>query len=169
MDKPEPKEITLMTFALSGAAVLPIALPEKLRGIAPLGEVHARKRIEFTETMGMGNGMMTMGFHIDGKSFDMNRVDLKSRAGDVELWEIYNNSDMDHPFHIHGTQFQIIERVKNGAKKAAPFLAWKDTVNITSKETVRLKLRFNLPGKRMYHCHILEHEDQGMMGTLEVV
>lgn len=169
MDKPLAKEITLMTFAAAGAPAQPIALPGKLRDIAPLGEARARKRIEFAETMGMGNGTMTMSFYIDGKAFDMNRVDLTSRAGEVEVWEIYNNSDMDHPLHVHGTQFQITEREKNGTRSAVSFLAWKDTVNITSKETVQLKLRFNLPGKRMYHCHILEHEDQGMMGTLQVV
>ena len=110
-----------------------------------------------------------MDFLIDGKSFDMARVDLTSNVGDVELWEIYNGSDMDHPLHIHGTQFQVVEREKLGNKTAAPFLAWKDTVNITSKETVRIKLRYATPGLRMYHCHILEHEDNGMMGTLNVV
>ena len=169
MDKPAVETITIMDFALAGALVKPIALPEKLRDINPLGEANARKRIEFNETMGMGNGMMMMGFQIDGKAFDMDRIDLKSRKGDVELWEIFNNSDMDHPLHIHGTQFQIVERERNGEVFPVAFMAWKDTVNITPKETVRLKLRFNLPGMRMYHCHILEHEDQGMMGKLQVV
>jgi FtsP/CotA-like multicopper oxidase with cupredoxin domain len=168
MDKPAAKTITIMTFALAGSSVQPIALPEKLRDIATLGEAKAQKRIQFTETMGMGNGMMTMGFQIDGKTFDMNRIDLKSRVGEVELWEIYNNSDMDHPLHIHGTQFQIVERERDKKFLPVSFVAWKDTVNITSKETVRLKLRFNLAGNRMYHCHILEHEEQGMMGTLQV-
>ena len=137
--------------------------------IAPLGKVTAHKKIEFSETMGMDNGAMTMGFLMNGKSFAMDRVDLKSRAGDVELWEIYNNSDMDHPFHIHGTQFQIVDRIKNGKTEPAAYLAWKDTVNIPSRETVRIKLLHATPGLRMYHCHILEHEDNGMMGTLNVV
>ena len=116
----------------------------------------------------MANGAMTMGFLIDGKAFDMARIDLKSRTGDVELWEIANTTDMDHPFHIHGTQFQIVERERNGVKTPSPYLAWKDTVNITSKETVQIKVRHSTPGLRMYHCHILEHEDAGMMGQLEV-
>ena len=167
-NKPPATTTALMTFNLAGPAVKPITLPEKLRDIAALGEPTANHRIEFSENMGMMNGGMTMDFLIDGKSFDMNRVDLKARVGEVGLWEIYNNSDMDHPFHLHGTQFQIVEREKNGNTTAAPFLAWKDTVNITAKETVRIKLRHDMPGRRMYHCHILEHEDQGMMGTLEV-
>ena len=168
-DKPRAKTISLMTIALEGTAVIPIALPEKLRAIAALGEPSARKRLEFGETMGMANGGKTMDFLIDGKSFDMARVDLTSKVGDVELWEIYNGSDMDHPLHLHGIQFQVVEREKTGKTTPAAFLAWKDTVNITSKETVRIKLRYATPGLRMYHCHILEHEDNGMMGTLNVV
>ena len=169
MDKPAAQSTTIMNFALVGATVQPIMLPEKLRDIVPFGEAKTRKRIEFSETMGMANGMMMMGFQINGKTFDMNRIDLKSRVGEVELWEVFNNSDMDHPFHIHGTQFQIVEREKNGNRAAASFLAWKDTVNITARETVRIKLRHTMQGLRMYHCHILEHEDSGMMGTLDVI
>jgi FtsP/CotA-like multicopper oxidase with cupredoxin domain len=169
MNRPPLEAVPLMTFELAGAAVKPSALPTKLRDITGLGNPTARKRLEFSENMGMANGAMTMEFLIDGKSFDMNRVDLKARVGEVELWEIYNGSDMDHPFHIHGTQFQIVEREKKGMKAAAPFLAWKDTVNLTSKETIRIKVRHSTPGLRMYHCHILEHEDNGMMGTLDVV
>jgi FtsP/CotA-like multicopper oxidase with cupredoxin domain len=167
--KPAGETLRLMTFELSGAAVSPVAIPERLRAIKPLGEPKTVKKIAFSESMGMTNGAMTMGFLIDGRSFDMARVDLKSTAGDVELWEIANTTDMDHPFHIHGTQFQIVEREFKGNMTAAPFRAWKDTVNVTSKETVRILVRHTMPGTRMYHCHILEHEDNGMMGQLEVV
>jgi len=72
-------------------------------------------------------------------------------------------------FFNHGTQFQINERKKNRAKSPAPCLAWNHTVNITCKQMVRLKQRFNLPGIRMHHCHIPEHEEQGMMGTFDVI
>ncbi len=166
--KPAAKTLTLMTFELRGPAVSPIALPATLREIAPFDEPAARKRLEFGENMGVVNGAMTMEFLIDGKSFDMKRVDLRSRAGQVELWEIYNGADMDHPMHVHGTQFQIVEREKDGKIFAEPSLAWKDTVNITSKETVRIKVRHSTAGLRMYHCHILEHENSGMMGLLGV-
>ncbi len=168
-DKPPAETLQLMTFELTGETAAPTALPAKLRVIEALGEPVSTKRITLAESMGMANGAMTMGFLIDGKSFDMGRVDLKSRAGDVELWEIHNTTDMDHPFHIHGTQFQIVERERNGRTAPSPYLAWKDTVNITSKETVRIKVRHTTAGLRMYHCHILEHEENGMMGTLEVV
>ncbi len=57
----------------------------------------------------------------------------------------------------------------NSNKSAVPYLAWKDTVNIASKEIVRIKVRHSTPGLRMDHSHILVHEENGMMGTLEVV
>ena len=78
-------------------------------------------------------------------------------------------TDMDHPFHIHGGQFQIAEREIGGKITPNPVLAWKDTVNTSSKDTVRVKMRQASAGLRMYHCHILEHEDAGMMGMLNVV
>ena len=112
---------------------------------------------------------MTIGaFTINGRSFDMSRVDLTARVGEVELWEIVNPTGMDHPFHLHGTQFQVVERVRAGTAQAEPLLAWKDTVNVARGESVRFRVRQDLPGLRMYHCHILEHEDQGMMGVLRV-
>ena len=126
------------------------------------------KRIVLGESMGMNNGMMTMGFLIDGKTFDMSRIDLTSRLGDVEQWEIVNKADMDHPFHIHGGQFHVTERTRNGKSVPSLYLAWKDTVNVARGETLRLKMRQSQAGLRMYHCHILEHEDAGMMGTLQV-
>ncbi len=168
MGKPKPATLQLMQFELKGPASKQVVLPQKLRDIAPLGEPKANRRLAFTETMGMANGAMTMGFEINQNAFDMKRIDFRSKVGDVELWEIANASDMDHPFHLHGTQFQIVEREKNGMKKPAPYLAWKDTVNITSKETVRIKVRHAMAGLRMYHCHILEHEDAGMMSQLVV-
>jgi FtsP/CotA-like multicopper oxidase with cupredoxin domain len=167
-DKPSDATLTVMSIKLSGSVVAPTPLPKKLRDIADLGVPVATKQIEFSETMGMANGMMTMGFLIDGKSFDMARVDQTSKLGDVELWEIKNTSGMDHPFHIHGGQFQIVERELGGKKTPPTFLGWKDTVNIANTEIVRVKMRQSFTGLRMYHCHILEHEDQGMMATLKV-
>ena len=168
-DKPDAIKLPIMTFHLMGKSVAKTPLPPRLRDIADLGVPKAVKRIAFGETMGMANGMMSMGFLIDGKSFDMSRIDLTSKVGDVELWEIVNTTTMDHPFHIHGGQFQIIERERKGNKTAAPYLSWKDTVNIVQGETVRVKVRQSFVGLRLYHCHILEHEDAGMMGTLQVL
>ena len=167
-NKPAAETLTLMKINLTGPIATRVQLPSHLRQIADLGEAAATKRIEIGENMGMANGGMTMGFLLDGKTYDMNRVDLSSKLGEVELWEIANKADMDHPFHIHGGQFQIVERELEGKITPSLYLAWKDTVNIVRGETVRLKMRQSAVGKRLYHCHILEHEDAGMMGTLEV-
>jgi len=115
-----------------------------------------------------GGGVMGWQFLIDGRLFDMNRVDRTSALGEVEQWEFVNRSSMDHPMHIHGTQFQVVETERDGLRTPAPVLCWKDTVNVPRGSSVRLRVRFDLPGLRMYHCHILEHEAQGMMGVLHV-
>jgi bilirubin oxidase len=182
--KPPSQTLSLLTVRLVGIPVGAAALPTKLRNIEELGPPGAIKRLEFGERMTMGDGMSTSGggmdptkmgrgmamqFLINGKAFEMGRVDLTTKAGQVELWEVVNPTDMDHPFHLHGTQFQVTERERHGSKTKAPYLAWKDTVNIATAETVRFKVRQDMKGLRMYHCHILEHEDQGMMGVLDVI
>lgn len=143
-------------------------LPARLRPIADLGPPSVTRRFVFSEAMSMDGSGMTMAFQINGASFDMNRVDVVSKVGQVELWEIANSADMDHPFHVHGTQFQVVETERDGKVANPPFRAWNDTVNVARGETVRILLRQDLPGPRMYHCHILEHEQLGMMGIVDV-
>jgi bilirubin oxidase len=75
---------------------------------------------------------------------------------------------MDHPMHVHGTQFQVVSQTIRGIATPATYAAWRDTVNVPAGETVTIKLRQTLPGKRMFHCHILQHEDAGMMAVLDV-
>mgnify|MGYP000022215055 FL=1 len=145
-----------------------INVPNSLRKIDDLGATQSVKKIIFTEVMSMANGQHSMQFLINGKSFDMDRIDFISRIHEVELWEISNQSDMDHPFHVHGTQFQIVETERNSVRTVAPYRTWKDTVNVRSGETVRIKIRQDFPGLRMLHCHILEHEVQGMMAIQQV-
>jgi bilirubin oxidase len=159
--------IPLLTLRYTATAMTTVALPGTLDAIAGLGMPTTTKRLVFSAGMGMGGGMM--GFLIDGKTFDPARVDLTSRVNEVEQWTIVNRSGMDHPFHLHGTQFQVVSRRRNGVTIAEPFLAWRDTVNVAAFESVVFKVVQHQIGKRMYHCHILEHESQGMMGVLDVV
>lgn len=164
------KALSLLTVdfgKVEGGALKP--LPERLGQIDDLGSPKAQKRVVFSEQMSMASGRHEMKFLVNGKQFDMQRIDLVSRLNQVELWEIVNDSDMDHPFHIHGTQFQVIEREFNGKVTPEPYRAWRDTVNLKSQETVRIKLVQHFKGIRMFHCHILEHEGAGMMGQLKVV
>jgi bilirubin oxidase len=102
---------------------------------------------------------------INGKMMDMDRVDVHAPLGATEIWEIENVVGMDHPFHLHGFQFQVLER--DG--RAEPFRSWKDVVNVRKHESVRIIVRYDdFAGRWMFHCHILDHEDHGMMGILEV-
>jgi FtsP/CotA-like multicopper oxidase with cupredoxin domain len=145
-------------------AQAPVELPATLRPIAALGGASARQRVLLS---GVGMGMMGA-FLINGKSFDMNRVDLETAVGRVELWDLVNTTFMDHPMHIHGTQFQVVARTVGGLAAPISYLAWLDTVNVPAGETITIKIRQTLPGKRMFHCHILPHEDAGMMAVLDV-
>ena len=170
---PPEHPITLLNVDFSAVkserlAALP-ALPKTLRRIQPLGAVKAKKRVVFSEKMSMAGGVHSMKFLVNGKTFDMQRVDFTSRINEVELWEIVNESDMDHPFHIHGTQFQVLEREMDGQVTPEPLLAWRDIVNTRSGETVRVKLVQRHKGLRMFHCHVLEHENAGMMGQVNVI
>ena len=114
-----------------------------------------------------GMGMMVS---INGDIYDMNRIDEYGFTQTDEVWEVYNRPDMMggmvHSFHLHGTQFRVLTR--DGAAPPLNERGWKDTVAMDAGERVRLLVRFSEPGLFMYHCHILEHEDNGMMGQIEV-
>lgn len=112
----------------------------------------------------LGETMMSV-FSINGRRFDPARVDVRGRLGDLEIWEIENRGAMDHPFHLHTYPFQVLSL--NGVP--AEFPAWKDVVNVRPGDRVRLAVPLrDFSGRTVYHCHIVEHEDLGMMGVLEV-
>lgn len=109
-------------------------------------------------------------FGINGQRMDINVVNERVRLGDTEIWEITNPNTQAHPFHVHGDSFQILSR--NGAPPPDNELGWKDVVLIRPNEIVRIIKRFHdyadSANPYMYHCHILEHEDVGMMGQFVV-
>ena len=88
------------------------------------------------------------------------------RVGELQVWDLVNETGQDHPFHLHGFFFQVLDR--NGAPP--PLVSWEDTVNIPSKERVKIAwVADDRPGEWMYHCHILEHHAMGMMAHFAVV
>lgn len=107
---------------------------------------------------------------INGKQMDMSRIDEKITLNQYEIWRIKNNRPMVHPFHIHGCSFKILSRNNNPAYANETGL--KDTVLIYGNETVEIAVKFENEANEkypyMYHCHILEHEDGGMMGQFTV-
>lgn len=157
-----------------GAVVLPIkikgasketsSLPMKLNEIEKedLSNQEVTKKVTLA---GMGR-MVT----INGKKFDPHRVDFTQKVGEEEIWEIYNQptpmGGMIHPFHIHGTQFKVLSI--NGKEPPKSEQGYKDTVAVRPDERVKITVRFEEEGMYMFHCHILEHEDNGMMGQINV-
>lgn len=116
------------------------------------------------------NGMGHM-VNINGKRMDMNRIDEVMKRGTSELWEVTSRMGMMmgggagrmvHNFHAHGTLFRVISR--NGMTPPPEEQGWKDTVALPEGDVVRLMASFPYNGIYMYHCHVLEHEDNGMMG-----
>lgn len=92
--------------------------------------------------------------------------DAPVKVGELQVWNLVNETGMDHPFHLHGFFFQVV------ALNGVPITPseWKDTVNVVGKESVTIAFRpDDRPGQWMYHCHILEHHAAGMMAHFEVV
>ena len=103
---------------------------------------------------------------IDGKQFDPNRVDQQVKLGTMEEWTIRNDTEELHPFHIHINDFQVMSI--NGEPYEAHSL--QDTIPLPIHGEVVIRIPFrDYTGKFVYHCHILNHEDNGMMGIVEVV
>ncbi len=124
-------------------------------------EPAARRTISFTMGMGMGAGM-TFGFN--GQEFDADRTDQDPAAGSVEEWTILNTTPMDHPFHLHVWPMQVVGA--NGSAVSEPY--WRDVVQVPAGESRTMRIAFDtFTGRTVYHCHILDHEDAGMMGVVE--
>ena len=137
-------------------------LPETLRKIEWLAPFDAEinRKIELSVGPSLKDGM---DFLVNG-STHIN--DKPVRVGELQIWEVANRSLMDHPFHLHGFFFQVLEQ--NGTM--AEFISWKDTINLKPKSKAKIAwMPDNRPGTWMYHCHILEHHAAGMMANFEVI
>jgi FtsP/CotA-like multicopper oxidase with cupredoxin domain len=155
----------LATLAYQGSREDSLTLPEKLIEVELLPEPSKTRRIQLSMSMDMSSGMS---FLFNGKTYDPQRIDMETQLGTVEDWELVNVDPdrMEHPFHLHVNPFQVISR--NG--KPEPYLAWKDTVLVKGGETVNIRIPFkDFAGKTVYHCHVLDHEDLGMMGNVKIV
>ncbi|WP_087872567.1 multicopper oxidase family protein [Arthrobacter globiformis] len=157
--------VELATLHVSGEAVpSPTALPAQ-QAPADLrsSSVSARRQFVLATGMGMGGGVMR--FTINGREFSETRTDTTVAMGDAEEWTLINTGPMDHPFHLHVWPMQIIEEYGQ-AKQAA---VWQDVVNVPANGRVKVRVAFkDFRGRSAYHCHILDHEDLGMMGAIEV-
>jgi FtsP/CotA-like multicopper oxidase with cupredoxin domain len=141
---------------VADAPVIPEPIPVELRDIEPIDVSTANHRtinltIDIASTVEMG---------INGVPY-WRAKPIEVALGGTEVWRIVNNTDFSHPFHLHGYFFQVLDENR--------VLEWKDTVNVPTKSELTLAVRFDeRPGVWMYHCHILDHADAGMMGHLVV-
>jgi len=161
---PQGLEMNLLELVCTGGGgATDPALPAVLSSVPPLAAAGAPER-EFvfrsTEDMHL----------INGRSFDMNRVDEQIPLGQVERWLFLNDSALPHPVHLHGSHFQVVSR-SGGRNLVFPYEAgWKDTVLVMPLETVEVLVQFDrYRGIFPLHCHNLQHEDMGMMLNVEVI
>jgi FtsP/CotA-like multicopper oxidase with cupredoxin domain len=90
-------------------------------------------------------------------------------VGDTEIWELHNFTEDAHPIHVHLVMFQVLGRGPDGTASPEPWeMGWKDTVIAYPEEITRIKARFDIAGLYVWHCHIVEHEDNEMMRPYRV-
>jgi FtsP/CotA-like multicopper oxidase with cupredoxin domain len=140
------------TLRVKAPAHSQATIPQTLRTIDPL----AARDAEPTRTVSL-KALMHEGHHQRAEPV---------RIGELQVWDLVNETGQDHPFHLHGFFFQIVE--ENG--EPPPVVSWKDTVNVPRKGQTRIAwLPDDRPGEWMYHCHILEHHAMGMMAHFAVI
>jgi FtsP/CotA-like multicopper oxidase with cupredoxin domain len=137
-------------------------IPARLRTIPPLapGDAPPTRKVELGVKLSLKRGV----------DFVVNKEphhrDAPVKVGELQVWDVFNATMMDHPFHLHGFFFQVLSI--NG--EPPPFRSWEDVVNVPPRSTVRIAwLPDDRPGSWMYHCHILEHHASGMMGHFDVI
>ena len=154
----------VMTIAFNGEAPIAKAtLPTVSRQIVP-PKAEGATPVDIVLTLPPAKPDGTSEFLVNGAPFWKAKPYL-ARLGETQLWIIRNDSKWDHPFHLHGFFFMPVD------EKGAPLrpMAWKDTINIPMETTARFLVSFDeRPGEWMFHCHILDHADGGLMGTVKV-
>ena len=163
--------VAVMQFEPTAGTASVKHLPKRLIEPSAVSPSSAVRRRQFVLDSGLCASRPQANAHADmpaliginGKPFDIGRIDVETKLGTTEIWEI-TSIGMAHPFHVHGALFRILSI--EGAPPPAHLTGWKDTVLV--EDTAELLVTFNQPATRehpfMYHCHILEHEDAGLMG-----
>lgn len=156
-------EMNLLRFDVTGNSSSGGNIPAVLTPINYYSPSDVTVHRTFTMTM---SGMR---HYINGLLFDMNRIDWQTHLDSLEEWEIVNATNEFHPMHSHGVQFQVYSR--NGNTNLPPNdRGWKDTVLLNAYERVKLLVKFrDYMGIYLFHCHNLEHEDDGMMLNFKII
>lgn len=147
-------------------------IPTSLVSNTPIPQANANstRTLTFNPTV-MGPTQLNFPFTINNTSFDMMVINYTIPLNNTEIWSIQNMSGISHPFHIHDVQFYVLDR--NGVAPPVNEQGRKDVILIAPQETVKLIMKFddfsNPTVPYMYHCHMIMHEDDGMMGQFLVV
>ncbi|MEM7298515.1 MAG: multicopper oxidase domain-containing protein [Bacteroidota bacterium] len=162
------QDVEFMEFRVVAATTNPVtSISTQLATHTPWDESEADN--ERTITMDGGGPMNP--FSLDNALFDIDFVNETVMLDDIEIWSITNNTNTAHPFHIHDIQFYILD--KNGQAPPPNEQGLKDVVLVEGNQTVRFITKFDdfadAEVPYMYHCHILPHEDGGMMGQFIVI
>lgn len=172
LDNFDTQDFEIMTFNIGSTVGTPVtSYNTGLTQIDLIPEASA-DNLGSPREFELGTGTMG-GFAINGVPFNPSVINDSIILGDTEVWDIYNNTKMAHPYHIHGNSFQVVSRT-SGWRASHPWeLGWKDVIVVYSGETVRIIKEFtdyaNPTMAYMSHCHVLEHEDLGMMTHWVVV
>ena len=151
--------IPLLKFRVNHSAIDTSTIPSTLRALPDIGEPTVTRNFSFDRTANH--------WSINGLTFDPNRIDARPVLGSTEKWVFTNPTGTTHMVHIHDVDQQCISR---DGGPCYPYEKMKETWAVAPGETLELKMKFtDHVGKYMLHCHILEHEDDGMMTQFEVV
>lgn len=152
-----PREPLLHLDTVDEPPVIPAEIPVELREIEPIDTTNAIEKT-LDMTIDLANNDVVMGFN--GVPY-WEMEPIEARVGETHIWTLRNPTVFAHPFHLHGYFFQVLDPDR--------IPEWKDTVNVPVEEELRIAVRFDeRPGMWMYHCHILDHAEVGMMGQLHV-
>lgn len=166
-------DFDIISFQVVSQSENPVTtLPSTLVDLNPFteGDADITRNLNFTPEF-MGPDQLNGSFLINGVSFDMDVINYTIPLNNTEIWSIINQSGIAHPFHIHDVQFFVLDR--NGSPPPISEQGRKDVILVKPQETIRFITKFedfaNDPVPYMAHCHMLVHEDDGMMIQFEVV
>ncbi len=165
----------ILRFDVVAQTVNPITtIPTTFAPKVPLLEVNAdaKRRIVFTaDTVTSGQqGKVDGPFFMNNTPFNMDSINIKTLLNNTEVWTLYNKTLVAHPFHIHDIEFFVLDI--NGMPPPPQYQGLKDVILVQPGDSVRFITKFTTFADNfvpyMYHCHLLHHEDDGMMGTFLV-
>jgi FtsP/CotA-like multicopper oxidase with cupredoxin domain len=152
----------VMRFDVTGSRTTSGRVPAKLR---PREEIPAPVRSRRWDLMFSTSGAPR--WEMSGLGFEMDRIDARPALGTTERWLFVNRSHRKHPMHLHGVHFRVTDRSSGVVPPGER--AWKDTVMVDVDETVIVQPRFApYPGRYVFHCHNLEHQEHVMMLQMEI-